>query len=84
MTNEIKSQKRGDGFRILGIIIPSLPPLIFRFGVVFLKFKREAKKGGKTFQKELISKGLDTTIAVALKDIYLESSSLTHYIDFLR
>jgi len=68
MTKEIERQKRGDGFQILGIIIPSLPPLIFRFGVVFLKFKREAKQGGKIFQKKLISKGLDTTMAVALTD----------------
>ena len=84
MTKEIERQKSRGGFRILGMIIPSLPSLVFRFGGVLLKSKREARKGGKIFQKELISKGLDTTIAVALTDIYLESSSLTHYIDFLR
>jgi hypothetical protein len=84
MTEEIERQKRGEGFRTLGVIIPSLPSLIFRFGGVLLKFKREAKKGGKIFQKELISQGLDATTAAAFTDMYLESSSLTHYVDFLR
>lgn len=84
MTKEIERQKSRDGFRILGMIIPSLPSLIFRFGGVFLKFKREAKKGGKIFQNELISQGLDATTAAALTDMYLGSSSLTHYVDFLR
>ena len=84
MTKEIERQKSRGGFRILGMIIPSLPSLIFRLGGVFLKFKREAKKGGKIFQKELISQGLDATTAAALTDMYLESSSITHYVDFLR
>jgi hypothetical protein len=84
MVKEIERQKRGDGFRTLGMIIPYLPSIIFRFGGVFLKFKREAKKGGKIFQKELVSQGLDATTAAALTDMYLESSSLTYYVDFLR
>ena len=84
MAKEIEKQKSGDGLRILGMIIPSLPTLIFRFGGVLLKFKREAKNGGKIFQKELIGQGLDATTAAVLTDMCLESSSLTHYVDFLR
>jgi len=84
LTKKIERLNGGDGFRKLGIIIPSLPPLIFRFGRVFLKFKSEAKKSGKIFKKELIGRGLDETTAVAFTNMYLESSSLTHYMDFLR
>jgi len=84
MTKEIERQKSRGGFRILGMIIPSLPSLVFRFGGVLLKSKREARKGGKIFQKELISQGLDATTAAALTDMYLESSSITRYVNFLR
>ena len=84
MTKEIERKKRGDGLRILGMIIPSLPSLTFRFGVVLLKFKLEAKKGANIFRKELIGQGLDAKTAVALTDMYLESSSITQYVDLLR
>ncbi len=84
MAKEIERQKSGDGLWKLGIIIPSLPSLIFRFGRVFLKFKLEAKKSGKIFKNELISRGLDSTAVKNLTNIYLESSSLSQYVKFLK
>jgi len=84
MVKEIERQKSGNGLWKLGIIISSLPSLIFRFGRVFFNFKLEAKKSGKIFKNELISRGLDSTAVKNLTNIYLESSSLTQYVKFLK
>lgn len=84
MTEEVEEKMNVSPIRLFGMILPSLPTLMFKFGGVLLRFKRDAKKGGRIFQKELMSQGLDATTAAALTDIYLESSKLMHYLSFLR
>ncbi|KAA0002383.1 MAG: hypothetical protein FE048_03905 [Thermoplasmata archaeon] len=81
MTEE--RERKIDNFRVFGMVLSSLPSLMFRLGKTFLKFKREAKKGGHIFQKELIAQGLDTEKAAELTEIYLESSNLKQYIMLL-
>jgi hypothetical protein len=76
--NEDKSDSRF--INIFGIMLPALPSIIIRFGGTFLKFKREAKKGGKIFQKELINQGLDKKTATELTEKYLEGSHLSKYL----
>jgi hypothetical protein len=74
---------RDDGqenFRIFGLILPSLPVLMIRLSGTFLRFKREAKKAGKIFQKELINQGYNKERANKLTDMYLENSQLIKYI----
>ena len=70
--------------KMFGFIIPSLPKLTIRFGTVFLKFKRDAKKGGRVFKRELIVQGIDEETADGLTEIYLKSSHIKQYIGFLR
>lgn len=77
-------ENKPDGFRSLGVVISSAPSLIFRVGCWFLKFKRNAKKGGRIFQKELIKQGVDKDTAKVFKEIYLQPSQLKQYISLLR
>jgi len=52
---------------------------MFRLGGTFLRFKRDAKKAGKIFRKELIKQGFDKKIATNLTNSYLEGSNLIKY-----
>jgi len=62
--------------KFFGLLLPSLPRLILRCGGTFLRFRRDAKKAGKVFRKELIEQGLDKQTATSLTDIYMEGSDL--------
>ena len=84
MPEDVEDQEKVNGFRIFGMILPSLPSLMFKLGSIFLRFKREAKKGGQTFQKELINQGVDEITAAQLTEIYLESSNIANYISLFR
>jgi len=66
--------------RLFGIMLPSMPSLMFRLSGTFLRFKREANKAGKVFKKELIKQGIDKETADELKGIYMESSHIRRYI----
>jgi len=77
---EEKTNRNMDPIKMFGILIPKAPGLIFRFGKIFLIFKRQAKKGGKAFHKELIKQGLDKKTAKGLTEKYLEGSNLSKYI----
>jgi len=76
MSEEINEERDRRPIKFFGILLPSLPSLMFRFGGTFLRFKRNAKKAGKVFRKELIKEGLDKQTASELTDIYLEGSDL--------
>ncbi len=72
------------GFRIFGALLPYLPSLILRLGGSLLRLKRDAKKAGLTFQKELLRQGIDEVTAAELTEIYLEPSSIKQYMSFFR
>jgi hypothetical protein len=84
MTKEVDEKRNANSIRLFGMILPSLPSILFRSGGAFLRFKREAKKGGRIFQKELIKQGLDKATASELTDIYLDGSNLFRYIRYFR
>ena len=79
MTEELNNRHTSP-IKIFGMLLPRAPGLIFRFGKLFLSFKRQAKKGGKAFRKELIKQGLDKKTANELTEKYLEGSNLSKYI----
>ncbi len=62
--------------KTFGVILPKLPSLVLKFGKTFLKIKRDAKKAGKIFRKELIKQGIDKETADRFTEIYLESSNI--------
>jgi hypothetical protein len=84
MASQKEDQEDNRPIKLFGIILPSLPKLTIRFGGLFLRFKMDAKKGGRVFHKELINQGLDERTADELTEIYLQSSHLKQYIGFLR
>jgi len=84
MTKDTDKEEEISNIRIFGMVISSLPSLMFRLAGTFLKFKRDAKKGGHIFQKELIARGLDAETAAKLTGIYLESSNLMQYMRYAK
>ncbi len=85
MSEEInENRERTNIVKIFGLMIPSIPSLLFRLGGNFLRFKRDAKKAGKVFERELRNQGLDKKMAGELTSIYLEGSNLVKYITILR
>jgi len=74
MSNKNKSPK--DFPKYIGAIIPLLPQIILKTGWAFLRFKREAKKGGIIFYRGLIDQKIDKKTATELTDIYLEGSKV--------
>ena len=50
---------------------------------MLLRLKLDAKKGGKTFHKELLHQGIDETTAAQLTEIYLQPSNIKQYMGFL-
>ena len=61
MAKNTEDQGSAGGFRVLGALLPYLPSLMLRLGGSFLRLKRDAKKAGRTFQKELLQNSLKYT-----------------------
>lgn len=76
MTKKIKEKYRGMSFKLFGMFLLSLLPLLFKSGGAFLRFKREAKKGGQIFQRELVKQGIDKSTADELTEIYIGGSNI--------
>jgi len=80
MPEEINEERDRRPIRFFGILLPSLPSLMFRFGGIFLRFKKNAQKAGKIFRKELINQGIDKKTATELTEIYMKGSQLSNFI----
>lgn len=65
-----------DPVQLMARIMSYLPVILLKSGTAWLSFKRQAKKGGTTFQKELIKQGLDKEIAMQFTKEYTSSSNL--------
>jgi len=84
MVKNTEDQGSARGFRVLGALLPYLPSLMLRLGGSFLRLKRDAKKAGRIFQKELMHQGIDEGAAAELTEIYLEPSSIKQYMGLFR
>jgi len=84
MLREDEGRGSTGGFRLFGAALPYLPSLMLRLGGSLLLLKRDAKKGGKTFRKELLQQGIDETTATQLTELYLQSSNIKQYVGFFR
>jgi len=84
MDENQENRESKEGFRIFGFLLPYLPSLSIRLGVSFLRLKRDARKAGKEFNKELVRQGVDKEIANEFTQMYLETSSMKNYISLFR
>jgi hypothetical protein len=75
MTETIEEARNENPMKILGMVILSLPSLLFRFTGEYLRFRSKANKGGNVFHHELLSQGLDESTAKNLTEVYLEGSN---------
>lgn len=83
--NMTKNENRDNHpIKLFGMILPSLPGLTIRLGGTFLRFKRDAKKAGKIFRKELEKQGIDKKTAEELTGKYLEGSHVKQYLQSMR
>lgn len=73
---QLKSNHTKDPVKLTAIIIANIPSLLLRSGTAWLSFKRQAKIGGKTFQKELMNQGLDKQTSKLFTEQYLDGSNL--------
>ena len=80
MSNKIKEERDRRPIRFFSVLLSSLPSLMIRFGGTFLRFKRDAKKAGKVFRKELMKQGLDKQTATDLTEIYMQGSDISKMI----
>ena len=80
--NEIR--ERTNIVKIFGLMLPSIPSLLFRLGGTLIRFKSNANKAGKVFHRELRNQGIDEKMASELTDIYLEGSNLIKLITNFR
>lgn len=74
--------RAGEGVRFAGILLPSLLPLIFKLGKTYLRFKKDAQKAARIFEKELRANGIDKQTAREMTEVYLSSSRILSYFDF--
>jgi ribosomal protein S16 len=84
MQEELHEKRKGRIIEIIGVFLPFLPKLLFKFSITFLRFKRGAKKAGKIFRKELIYQGLDKRTASELTGFYMKGSEIKNFIRTFR
>lgn len=84
MSKNKEEMENVDPVKWFGMILLFIPSLLLKSGVSFLRFKRQAKRGGLVFRKELIHQGLDKKTAAELTAIYLEGSDILKYMQHLR
>jgi hypothetical protein len=72
----------GKGVRLAGALLPSLLPLTLKLGKTYLRFKKDAQKASKIFEKELRANGVDKHTAREMTEIYLRSSRILSAFDF--
>lgn len=79
---ERNKTRSGEGVRFAGALIPSLIPLVLKLGRTYLRFKKDAQKAGRIFEKELRAQGMDKETAKAMTELYLDSSRVLRAFDF--
>jgi hypothetical protein len=85
MSEEIKEIRESTNpIKLFGLMLPSIPSLLFRLGGTLIRFKSNANKAGKVFHRELRNQGLDKKTADELTNLYLDGSNLVKYISIFR
>ena len=64
------------GLQIIGLTLPRIPLLFFKFGSWYLRFKGNVNKASKIFKKQLMTNGIDKQIADELTQCYTSTASI--------
>ena len=80
MNKDYEGARKGRDLGMMKILLPSLPFLSLKLGTAYLRLKRQSKKAGKIFEKELLRQGFDEEIASELTEQYLRSSHLREFL----
>ena len=78
MTKKSEENSDENPVKIFGMMLSSMPSLMFRLGKTFLRFRKEALKAEKIFKKELINQGIDKNIAEELSKTYSEGRKISN------
>ncbi len=69
------ARKKESGEVVLAVAA-NAPSLLWRLGISYLKYKRQAKKAGKVFFRSLVSNGIPEKEARDLADEYMSAFSV--------
>lgn len=64
------------GLQFIGLALPRIPLLFFRFGSWYLRFKGNVNKASKIFKKQLMTNGIDKQMADELTKCYSSTANI--------
>ncbi|MCZ7385322.1 MAG: hypothetical protein O8C63_11325 [Candidatus Methanoperedens sp.] len=70
------TERDNDLPKTVAVIMVSIPSLVFRTGIVYLRTKRRARRGAKRVMKGMIQNGIPPELARKLADEYEAQLSL--------
>jgi hypothetical protein len=70
------SEPEDDLPKVVAVMMVSIPSVVLRTGVVYLRTKRRARKGAKKVMKGMIESGIPPELAKKLTDDYEAQISL--------
>jgi hypothetical protein len=70
------------GLQIIGLTLPRIPLLFFKFGSWYLRFKGNVNNASKVFEKQLISNGIDKQMADELTKCYSSTANILNLKNF--
>ena len=62
------------------VVAGTAPPLLLRLGISYLRYKRQAKRAGKSFLRSLVVNGIPEKEARDLADEYMTSFSFRNIV----
>jgi len=62
------------------VVAGTAPPLLLRLGISYLRYKRQAKRAGKSFLRSLVVNGIPQKEARDLADEYMTSFSFRNIV----
>lgn len=71
---ECKRKQRDDIPKIAASIIVSIPPMIFRCGLTYLRMKRRVRKNARMIEREMMASGMPEDVARRISMRYEEDA----------
>jgi len=72
----MNAENREDMIKVAPVIIRSMPALVLKMAVSYMRIKRKSRRAVKSFREGLRSEGLPPEVAESLCDVYDENTSI--------